>query len=148
VLSEYWTGEVCLSEKGNIPAVCVTSSGDNVLKASRCIQAEASAAGFDWPHVNGVLDKVREEVQEIQTALDDGDLEHARRELGDLLLVTVNLSRFLEADPAHELSEATSRFSARFALVKEEVIHRGWDIKSCTLEQLDSLWDHAKKHTA
>jgi len=116
--------------------------------ASVALQAEASAMGFDWPDAGGVLNKLLEETGEIREALDAGDVEHARRELGDLLLAAMNLSRFLHVDPAEALGGANERFRERFARVRAQADASGMDMRSCSLEQLDVLWEQAKRHGA
>ena len=115
------------------------------LSESRTLQEAVSAKGFDWPDVSGVLDKVAEELEEIREALREGDPVHARAELGDLLLATVNLSRFLQADPGEELRNAGARFSKRFALLEQELEREHIEINSCSLEFLDARWAKVKR---
>jgi ATP diphosphatase len=116
----------------------------DALGYSRQIQADASAEGFDWPDVAGVLDKVEEELGEIRHALAAGDTLHARKELGDLLLITVNLARFLGADPREELVEATCRFENRFRHLKFFLQAEGKSIRDCEPEALEAAWRHVK----
>jgi ATP diphosphatase len=115
------------------------------LSESYALQEVISAKGFDWPEVSGVLDKVAEELDEIREALRDGDAVHARSELGDLLLATVNLSRFLDADPGEELRKSGARLSERFALLEGELEKKDLELKSCSLEFLESLWRKVKR---
>lgn len=122
----------------------MNGSGDAVLERAFAVQEAASRAGFDWPDVEGVLAKVREETEEIAAAVAAGDLAHARRELGDLLLVTVNLSRFLEADAAASLGEALGRFEQRYAAMRARLHSEGRDPESCTLDELDAAWESVK----
>ena len=122
----------------------------DALHESWIIQAEASALGFDWPDVGGVLDKVAEELMELRNAVRCGDIAEARHELGDLLLAAVNAARFLEIDPAQALREANARFSQRFDVVKKLAAEARLPMKTCTLDQLDALWREAKvreRHT-
>ena len=114
------------------------------LQESLAVQSSASAEGFDWPSADGVLDKVEEEVLEIREALAGGDTAHARRELGDLLLVAVNLARFLGADPGAELLTATRRFSNRFDHLKAALAAEGKIIKNCTESELETCWQQVK----
>lgn len=120
-------------------------SGGDPIAVSRDIQEDAARVGFDWPDAAGVLDKIREETEEIRTAWLAGDQKQAQKELGDLLLATVNLSRFLAADPYEELNRATQRFSKRFAAVKIEVARQGKQIEQCSLEELDKIWNQVKR---
>ncbi len=122
----------------------------DALHESWAIQAEASALGFDWPEIGGVLDKVAEELAELRDALRHGDFEAIQHELGDLFLAAVNAARFLEIDPAQALRAANARFSRRFELVKKLAAEAGLPMKTCSLEQLDVLWSEAKvreRHT-
>lgn len=116
----------------------------DALLHSYHLQASASAEGFDWPHISGVLDKVEEEAGEIRDALAAGDIEHARRELGDLLLIAVNLSRFLGANPSEVLLQATDRFSNRFDFLKKSLAREGKTIQNCTPDELESRWQLVK----
>ncbi len=122
----------------------------DALHESWTIQAEASALGFDWPDVGGVLDKVAEELTELRNAVRRGDVAEARHELGDLLLAAVNTARFLEIDPAQALRAANARFSQRFEVVKKLAAEARLPMQTCTLDQLDALWREAKvreRHT-
>ena len=119
------------------------SRGDALLDSKRR-QDVVSATGFDWPDISGVLDKVAEELDEIRQALADENVEHARRELGDLLLVTVNVARFLGADPSLELRLATDRLCGRVEKVRQLCAERGINMQSCTLCALDKLWKEVK----
>ncbi|HIJ65133.1 MAG TPA: hypothetical protein HPP77_04210 [Candidatus Hydrogenedentes bacterium] len=117
----------------------------DALSEAQTIQIEASRLGFDWEEAGAVLAKVREEVREIEVALAAGDAEHARKEVGDLLFSAVNLARFLDADAAAELRKTSRRFSERFAKVKETFIGAGRDMRECSLEELDRVWERIKK---
>jgi uncharacterized protein YabN with tetrapyrrole methylase and pyrophosphatase domain len=117
--------------------------GDALLDSKRR-QDAVSATGFDWPDISGVLDKVAEELGEIRQALAEHNPEHARKELGDLLLATVNVARFLEANPAEELRRATNRLCGRVEKVRLLCAARGIDMQSCTLCELDALWNEVK----
>ena len=117
------------------------------VRTSLAIQDDASALGFDWPDISGVFEKVREELGEIADAWAAGDREHAKRELGDLLFATVNLARFLDADPSTELDEANQRFTGRFTLLKYEAEREGLILKQCTLAELDVIWERVKRAT-
>jgi uncharacterized protein YabN with tetrapyrrole methylase and pyrophosphatase domain len=91
-----------------------------------------------------VLDKVREESAELMTARDD----HERRvEFGDLLLVLVNMARKLGIDSESALRAASAKFAARFAGVERLAAERGQDLKKLTLDELDELWQQAKRDT-
>lgn len=108
------------------------------------IQHKASKAGFDWSEVNGALDKLTEEIEELRAAINNKDNENAFEELGDVLFSAVNVSRFLDIDSEEALTCATDKFAARFKKVESLANERGFDMKSSSLEELDRLWDEAK----
>jgi len=115
------------------------------LLAAKKIQTEASALGFDWPDISGAMEKISEEAQEIQDALNDDNIEHAKKELGDLLFAVVNVSRFLDADPARELLDASKRFTQRFKFVQQKLREAHKAIGESSMEELDRLWESAKR---
>ncbi len=117
------------------------------LVASFRVQEKAAAVGFDWPDSEGPLAKVREEVEEIDQALHRAspDARHTASEIGDLLFATVNLSRHLKIDPERELRMATKRFRDRFLHVEQRLGEQGRTPRDATLEEMDQLWDEAKR---
>jgi ATP diphosphatase len=127
-----------------MPHTAAHTANASALKLAESVQAAISARGFDWPDAHGVIDKIREEIGEIEGALADDDLAHARRELGDLLLVSVNLARFLTADPEQVLLDALARFQNRCQTLDAALSARGLKMESCTLAQLDSVWEEVK----
>lgn len=107
------------------------------------VQKKAKKAGFDWPNAQGAVDKLSEELRELQAAMaGDGDVTE---ELGDLLFACVNVSRFVKVDAEQALTQATDKFTARFALVEEKARALGKDMADLPLEELDKLWEAAKK---
>lgn len=120
----------------------------DALRHALRVQSEASARGFDWDDVDGVVAKVDEEAAEIREAIASGDAAHARRELGDLLLVCVNLARFLGADPAAELRAAADRFAARVEEATRLLAEAGESPRTCGLKRLDQAWIEGKTRLA
>ncbi len=108
------------------------------------IQDRAAHFGFDWPEVMPVFDKVLEELNEVKDAWQSGDQAHIQEEIGDLLLVTVNLARHLNVNAEIALKESTKKFSRRFQYIEQQVAASGQDLKNCELAELDALWDQAK----
>jgi tetrapyrrole methylase family protein/MazG family protein len=106
------------------------------------MQGRAASLGYDWPDVEGVIDKVAEEAAELLAA---SDPEHRREEFGDLLFVMVNLGRKLGIDPEAALRSASRKFAARFARVERLAGERGVELRSLDLDGLDELWDEAKR---
>jgi uncharacterized protein YabN with tetrapyrrole methylase and pyrophosphatase domain len=123
----------------------VQDDGSNALHASWSIQETVSARGFDWPDIEGVFDKVAEELLEIRDAHAARDMDHARRELGDLLFAAVNLARFLDVHPNDALAAANVRFQRRFALLEQELERDGIRMETCSLAELDVVWDRVKR---
>lgn len=112
------------------------------LTASEKIQAKAAKARFEWPDVHGVLAKIREELSEVEAELPAGDREKLKHEVGDVLMATVNLARWLKVDPEEALRETNSRFLRRFREL-ERLAGDRYD--SLDLDQLEALWQEAKR---
>lgn len=104
-------------------------------------QKRAARVGFDWPDVQGVLDKVCEEVEEVRAAA--GSQQSA--EIGDLLFAVVNLARWCEADAESVLREANTRFKRRFSSIEKAARARGMKVADLSLQEMDDLWEAAKK---
>ena len=111
------------------------------LAYSREMQERAAALGYDWPDVEGVIEKLEEEAVELLEAQDDA---HRTEEFGDLLLVLVNLGRKLGIDAESALRAGNAKFARRFALVEQFARDRGRTLDTMTFEELDELWDEAK----
>ena len=111
------------------------------LAASQEMQDRAAALGYDWPDVEGVLDKVEEELAELAAA---GDAAERQEEFGDLLLVVVNVARKLGIESEAALRAANEKFRGRFRRVERMVAERGVAIRDLDFAALDDLWDAAK----
>jgi len=109
------------------------------------LQRKASTVGFDWNDPRAVLNKIREEADEIEAALDDGDKAHLAEEAGDLLFAVVNLARHVDANPEMALRGANAKFEKRFAYIERALTAKGRSLEGATLEEMDALWDEAKK---
>jgi tetrapyrrole methylase family protein/MazG family protein len=111
------------------------------LSQSQEYQDRAARVGFDWPLVDGVLDKILEEVEEIKRATNEEELSE---ELGDLFFVLVNLARWKKIDAESALRETNLKFKRRFAYVEQGAKQQGRSLSDMTLEEMDALWDEAK----
>ncbi len=111
------------------------------LAASQSIQGRARRIGFDWPDIEGPLEKLIEEVQEFARAETDG---HREDEFGDILFVLANIAQRLGVDAEQALRGANEKFRRRFGAVEELTTARGLDLKDLDLAGLDALWDEAK----
>jgi ATP diphosphatase len=107
------------------------------------LQDKAGAVGFDWNDPKAVLAKIREEADEIEQALDQGDAGVAA-EVGDLLFAAVNLARHLKADPESILRATNQKFERRFAAIEQALAARGKKPADADLAEMDVLWDEAK----
>ncbi len=108
------------------------------------VQKCAAKLGFDWTERLHVLEKVKEEINEIEEELKVEQLEHAREELGDLLFAAVNLARWIDIDPETALVAATRKFEQRFAFVEQCVENMGNNWLETSPEQLNLFWKEAK----
>ncbi|MBF7729829.1 nucleoside triphosphate pyrophosphohydrolase [Pseudomonas sp. N040] len=109
------------------------------------VQKRAAQVGFDWPAALPVLDKVREELDEVLEAMAADDAPAVADELGDLLFAVVNLARHLKLDAESALRLATAKFERRFRMIEQTLRERGVPIENCSLEQLDALWAEVKQ---
>jgi tetrapyrrole methylase family protein/MazG family protein len=105
-------------------------------------QDRAARVGFDWPEVEGVLDKIREEIEEVKNAQ---NLEEVASELGDLFFVLVNLARWRKVDAESALRKTNLKFKKRFAFVEQGARKQGRNLSDMTLEEMDVFWNEAKK---
>jgi tetrapyrrole methylase family protein/MazG family protein len=112
------------------------------------IQEKAAAVGFDWPAIEPVALKVEEEARELREAMASGDTARSREELGDLLFACVNLARFMETDPERLLRATIDKFRERFRYIEESLAREGRRPGDATLEEMDRLWEEAKKPPA
>ena len=115
-----------------------------LLRAQK-ISEKAARVGFDWDHIDPVFAKVLEELKELEETLFTGDQERMEAELGDLLFAIVNLGRFLSLNPEDALRKTIARFTSRFSHVEESLHARGKSLRESSLEEMDSLWEEAKR---
>ncbi|WP_047305659.1 nucleoside triphosphate pyrophosphohydrolase [Pseudomonas fluorescens] len=115
------------------------------LSRAAKLQKRAAQVGFDWPDALPVVDKVREELDEVLEAMADNDSAAITEEIGDLLFVVVNLARHLKVDPETALRGANAKFDRRFRFIEQALRDTGRPVEDCTLEDLDALWGEAKR---
>lgn len=101
---------------------------------------KASKVGFDWPNVDGVLDKVHEEVDELKVELESGDREKEQAEFGDLLFAMMNYARHRKIDPDMALRAASLKFEQRFRQMETDVS----ELSSMSLDEMEAAWQRAK----
>lgn len=115
------------------------------LSRANKLSSRASRAGFDWPDHRGALEKIREELAELEVEIDAGHQENMSAELGDLLFAVVNLARHLDIDPEQALRGTGKRFESRFRHVESAVRASGQAIDSTDLDSLERHWQDAKR---
>ena len=119
----------------------VAKSLPALIRADK-IQQKAAKAGFEWNDIQDVKDKVHEELDETERAINgDGDIEE---EIGDLLFAAVKLARFTHTEPEQALDKACEKFIKRFGYVEKRASEQGKSLDSMTLEQMCALWEEGK----
>jgi tetrapyrrole methylase family protein/MazG family protein len=108
---------------------------------SQQLQVRAARVGFDWQGIEGVFDKVREELGELER---EADIERRAEEFGDLLFVLVNLGRWMGVNAEEALRRANDKFLDRFTKMEQAIVERGGKIRGMTLEEMDEFWEKAK----
>ncbi len=115
------------------------------LSRAAKLQKRAAQVGFDWADALPVVDKVREELDEVLEAMAGGDTEAQAEEVGDLLFVVVNLARKLKVDPESALRAANAKFERRFRYIETALRDQGRTLEDSNLEEMDELWGAAKR---
>ncbi len=136
-----------LKEKGRKPNVLsgVPKSLPALVKAYR-IQDKTHSIGFDWQDREQVWDKVEEEIGEFKNeVLADPTSENAKNEFGDLLFSLINAGRLYKINPENALEKTNLKFIKRFNYLENKILESGKTLKETTLEEMDKLWNEAKK---
>ncbi len=121
----------------------VPASLPALLRAFR-ISERAAKAGFDWENADQVMEKVREELGELEQARAEGKKDRMEEELGDLFFALVNLGRHLGISPEDGLRRTIGKFTQRFAKMEDELAKRGERLEEKTLPEMEELWQAAK----
>jgi nucleoside triphosphate diphosphatase len=119
-------------------------AGQPALARALALQRKASTVGFDWNDPRAVLQKIREEADEIEAALDRDSAEQLAEETGDLLFAVVNLARHAGADPEMALRSANAKFERRFGYIECALEAQGRSLEAASLSEMDALWNEAK----
>jgi tetrapyrrole methylase family protein / MazG family protein len=126
-------------EKGLLDGIPVALPA---LSQAQEYQDRAARVGFDWPEIEGVLEKIAEEIEEVKRATDQRELS---AEIGDLLFALVNLARWKKVDAESALRETNMKFKKRLAYVEQDAKKRGRNLSSLSLDEMESLWQEAKR---
>jgi len=105
-------------------------------------QLRAARVGFDWPDIQGVLDKLDEELREVNAAQ---ETDERADEIGDVLFAVVNLARWYKLDPESALRAANQRFKSRFYYIEQAARAQGRSISDLTIDEMEAKWQEAKK---
>ena len=105
-------------------------------------QKRAARVGFDWPEIDGVFDKIMEEIKEFEDAENP---EEKAEEIGDLIFAVANLARWIDVDPETALRETNLKFKKRFAVIEATAKGQGKELSDLSLEEMDAIWEESKK---
>jgi MazG family protein len=136
------------------------SSRMPALMEAQKISSKAAHAGFDWPHIDGLFEKLAEETAELQQQIERAPAEsftpqanstlpeplrqRLEDEVGDMFFVLVNIARYLSLDPESALRSTNRKFRRRFGWMEEQLEAKGKTLEQSTMEELESLWQEAK----
>ncbi len=110
------------------------------------LQSRASTVGFDWNDPRAVIAKIREELDEVEAAIETGSQQEKAEEVGDLLFTIANLARHFHLDPEGAIRSANAKFVKRFRYIEENIAERtGKSIKQASLDEMEALWQEAKR---
>src|SRR5438093_2336950 len=113
--------------------------------------SRAARVGFDWPDVDGIFEKLQEEVRELKEVISSGGDETRRErledEIGDILFVIVNIARYLKIDSESALKRANRKFKVRFRYMENELARQGKNLEQTSLQEMEALWQKAKAET-
>ncbi len=140
--------EIKAEEKPTRPKGLLTGVSKSMpaLMEAAHIARRAAGAGFDWENVGQVIAKLHEELDELDRARQTGAQGEIEGEIGDLLFVIVNIARFCKVDPEQALRKTNAKFRRRFSHVEQGLEARGKSLKESSIEEMEALWQEAKRH--
>ncbi len=131
-------------EKPNLSVMSGIPDGLPALRYAMAVSRKAVNVGFEWTDHAGIIDKLNEEIEELEEAVDRGDISHIREEIGDIFFTVVNLARKLGVDPEQAASETTRKFIRRFRLMESLARSEHRDLVEMDIEELERLWMKSK----
>ena len=139
--------EIKRQEKGEkeVPYLHGVGKGLPALIRASKLQKKAAKIGFDWPMETGVLSKIREELCELQSAIDSQNMAEVEEELGDLMFSVVNLARFRKIDPEVLMARANSKFEKRFGEMESILKKAGKPLEEASFDEMEDAWTEAKE---
>lgn len=145
-VSEQWELLKQKEKDGNKSVLSgVPATLPSLIKAYR-IQDKARNVGFDWEDRSQVWDKVKEEIAEFEQEVELTDKEAAEKEFGDVMFSLVNAARLYKINPDNALEQTNQKFIKRFNYLEQHTLKQGRQLTDMTLEEMDRLWEEAKKH--
>jgi MazG family protein len=114
------------------------------LHSAYQIGLRVSSYGFDWKNPSDALEKVKEEISELERALEIGDKEHIFQEMGDAFFALTNVSRQLGVNPEIAMKKANEKFMLRFESLEKTLAERGKSLGQTSLEEMDEIWEQIK----
>ena len=115
------------------------------LQRSQKIQKRVSNVGFDWPDTKGVFEKIKEELRELEEAVESNNKESIQEEIGDFFMIITNLSEKLGVDSEEALRKSNVKFEKRFNYIEKELGKDNTKVSEMDLDELNTLWDDSKK---
>src|SRR5699024_5248641 len=109
------------------------------------LQKKAAKVGFDWDDIQDIWNKLQEELEEVQEAITAQNQPEIEKELGDVLFVLANISRYYKINPEIALNQTNQKFLSRFSHIERELQVQGKDIRETPLEEMDHYWNQAKR---
>jgi nucleoside triphosphate diphosphatase len=131
-------------EEAESSLLASVKAGVPALTRAYELQKKVATVGFDWREPGPVVDKIREETDEIEAALASGDRGKIAEEIGDLIFTAINLARVSGIDPESALRATNAKFERRFAYVENRIVAQERKLDDVSLDEMDRLWDEAK----
>jgi ATP diphosphatase len=133
-------------QQGDVSAVLAgVTAGLPALTRAVKLQNRAARVGFDWPDNKPVLDKIKEELHELEVEISSASQDKIVEEFGDFLFVVANLARHLKLDPEEALRAANRKFERRFTKMEAILKAQNKQLQDCDLATMDAAWDEAKR---
>ena len=142
-VKENWEQIKIHQENRTSPLEGVPRNLSGLLRAQR-LQDKAAQVGFDWPEISGVLEKIKEEVAELEQSLKEKNHEAVEFEMGDLLFSLVNFARFQDISAEDSLRKSINKFVSRFQYIEKRLKDLNKTIYNSSLEEMDALWEESK----
>jgi MazG family protein len=132
------------AENGEATLLDSVPRSQPALLEARQISKKAAQAGFEWRHDGELIDKLREEIDELRAAQGSENPENKEEEVGDLLFLMVNVARRAGVDPELALKRANSKFRKRFGYIEQQLRRKGVSVEEADVEEMEQLWQRAK----